>query len=108
MENDVLITFRIIIDTKMNKIEIKEGKIFLNGTPFFPIGTGYYPRSTTYYLEEADFVEVEEDIKKMKELGYNIVLIFIPWPEIESIKGEYRLFSLRKNNNVQAFNQYCR
>lgn len=80
----------------MNKIEIKENKIFLNGTPFFPIGTGYYPRSTTYYFEEADFVEVEEDIKKMKELGYNIVLIFVPWPEIESIKGKYRFEFLDK------------
>ena len=80
----------------MYKIEIKENRIFIEGKAFFAIGTGYYPRSTAYYLEEANLKEVEADFKKIKNLDYNIILIFIPWAEIESIKGQYRFEFLDK------------
>lgn len=80
----------------MHKVEIEENRIFLDEKPFFPIGTAYYPRSTAYYLEEANFKEVEADFKNIKNLGYNIILIFVPWAEIESIKGQYRFEFLDK------------
>ncbi len=76
---------------------IKENYFQYGGKFYFPVGVNYIPSSHDWRMwSEWDPEEIKRDFRHMKNLGINIVRVFLLWSDFEPEPGKYDERSLRE------------
>src|ERR1035438_2712955 len=83
---------------RVPQVRLKGNYFQRNGRPFIPAGVHWVPaKAAMQWPMEWDAASVEDDFRKMRELGVNTVRLDLVWAWFEPRPGDY---------NPEAFRQF--